>query len=82
MRGDVHLLTVRPALVLLLGVVTSGTGGALAALGGGSLTEALLYGGAAAGVGIGFFNRLIAPDRAPVTAEVEHGARDKEQARG
>jgi hypothetical protein len=62
---DHHLLTARSALVLLLGLLAGLAAGALTAWAGNGLPQSVLCGAGSAGLGIGFFNRLVAPDQLP-----------------
>ncbi|MGW3668575.1 hypothetical protein [Streptomyces sp. NPDC005141] len=57
-------MTTRAALVLLLAVLSGTTAAALSWLGGGSLARSVLAGLATAALGVSFFNRLIASNRA------------------
>lgn len=54
-----RLLSVRAALILLLGVVVGGIAGALAFMARHSVPESFLSGGAAAGGAIALFDRMI-----------------------
>ncbi|GAB2769570.1 hypothetical protein [Streptomyces daliensis] len=70
---DHHLLTARSALVLLLGLLTGVAAGVLTLLSGGGTARSVLCGAAAAGLAVGFFNRLVAPDLDAPEAVPEHG---------
>ncbi|MFI6645685.1 hypothetical protein [Streptomyces sp. NPDC050504] len=56
------LLSPRTALVLLLAILTGTGAGVLAALSGSVVAQGVLYGAAAFGAAVPFFNHLIAPD--------------------
>ncbi|MEU4970055.1 hypothetical protein [Streptomyces smyrnaeus] len=73
---DHPLLTARSALVLLLGLLAGFAAAALTAWAGSGVPHSVLCGAGSAGLGVGFFNWLVAPEQ-PVG-----GSRDTEAAGG
>ncbi|MEU2726006.1 hypothetical protein [Streptomyces smyrnaeus] len=60
---DRPLLTARSALVLLLALLTGLAAAALTVWAGSEVPHSVLCGAGSTGLGVGFFNRLVAPDQ-------------------
>jgi len=65
---DHPLLTARSALVLLLGLLAGLAAAVLTAWAGSGVPQSVLCGAGSAGLGVGFFNRLVAPEQPPSTS--------------
>ncbi|MFE4305707.1 hypothetical protein [Streptomyces sp. NPDC056891] len=79
---DRPLLSLRSTLVFLLALLAGAAAGGLTALAGESLARSLLAGLAAAGVGVPFFNCLIAAEPAAAPPAAIPAPTDERQSHG